>query len=174
MKALDSLLLTLLVWGAYSGFRKGFVVEVFSMGSFLVATIGSIRLLDQLAGLCVRWYGHIGGIMPYVIFTLLFITIVVVVTLLGWLFRRLINLTLLGGLDKVMGGLLGIFKWAFFLSTFLWLASVLHLKIPDTYTADTLLFPIIEPIAPQFVAWLVTWFPAIQAWLSGINAPAGN
>ena len=86
MKALDSLLLTLLVWGAYSGFRKGFVVEVFSMGSFLVATIGSIRLLDQLAGLCVRWYGNIGGIMPYVIFTLLFITIVVVVTLLGRLF----------------------------------------------------------------------------------------
>ena len=155
MRALDIFLLILLVWGAYSGFKKGFIMEIFSIGSFFVATMGSIKLLDKLVSLCAKWYSSLGGIMPYIIFVLLFITIVVAVTLVGRLFRRLINLTLLGGIDKAIGALLGIFKWGFFVSTFLWLGSLLHLKIPDTYTAHTFLFPVIESLARQFIAWLV-------------------
>lgn len=170
MSALDSLLLILLLWGAYSGFRKGFVMEIFSIGSFFLATIGSIRLLNKFTSLCTRWYGSVGGLMPYLVFVLLFIIIVLAITLVGRLFRRLINLTLLGGIDKLVGALLGMFKWAFFVSTFLWLASLLHLKIPAAYTAHSFLFPIIEPLAPRFMGWL----PILQQWLQSINTAGGN
>ena len=163
MKVLDSILFTLLVWGAYKGFRRGFVVEVFSLASFGVATVGSIMLKNQLAELYVRWYGSIGSIASYAISTFLSIITVIVVTLIGRLFSYLINLALLGDLDKALGILLGIFKWALFSSIFFWLASMLHLEIPDTYTADTVLFPLIKPLAPQLVAWIVSQLSAIQA-----------
>lgn len=169
MKVLDSILLTLLVWGAYRGFRRGFVVEVFSLASFGVATLGSITLKDQLVALYVRWYGSIGGVALYAISALLSITIVIVVTLVGRLLSYLVNLALLGDLDKVLGTLLGIFKWAFFSSAFFWLASMLHIKIPDTYTAETVLFPLIQPLAPQVIAWGASQLSAIQAWRSSMN-----
>ncbi|MEM7382799.1 MAG: CvpA family protein [Bacteroidota bacterium] len=164
MKALDSILLTLLLWGAYKGFRRGFVVEVFSLASFGIAIVGSIALKNQLTDLYVRWYGSTGSIAHYAISTLLSIVIVIVVTLVGRFCSYLVNLALLGDLDKVLGILLGIFKWALFSSTFFWLASLLQLEIPDTYTADTVLFPLIKPLAPQLITWLASQLSAIQAW----------
>lgn len=149
-------------------------MEIFSIGSFFMAAMGSIKLLDKLVSLCAKWYNALGGLTPYVTFAVLFIAIVVAVKLAGRLFRRLVNLTLLGGIDKVIGALLGIFKWSFFVSTFLWLGNLFHLGIPDTYTAYTFLFPFIESLTPQFIAWLSPWLPALQEWLKRISPSVGE
>ena len=160
MKVLDSILFTLLVWGAYKGFRRGFVVEVFSFASLGIATASSIRLKKQLTELCIKWYGGIGILDHYALSTFLAIIIVIAITLIGRFLSYLISLSLLGDLDKALGVLLGIAKWALFSSTFFWLASLLHIEIPETYTADTVLFPIIKPIAPQLVKWVLAQLPA--------------
>ena len=168
VKILDSLLLMLLICGAYCGFKRGLVLELFSMGSFFVATIGSVRLFDWLVSFYVKWYGPLGNIIRYAIFVLLFMMIVIVVTLLGRLFRHWLKRTLLGNVDQVIGALLGIFKWAFALSMLVWLGNLLHFKIPPIYTTDTLIFPIIEVLAPKLVTWLFAWLPALQAWFGTI------
>lgn len=169
MKALDILLLALLIWGAYSGFKKGFIAEIFSLGSFLLATIGSIKLLNQLTNLFKRWYGSLGSFTPYIVFILIFIIIVIIVTLIGKLFRNLVNMTILGGLDKLMGAILGIFKWAFFVSTFIWLANLLHLNLAQSYLIDTFFFPIIQTLAPRLLGWLADWIPILQGWIESIK-----
>ncbi|OJW68903.1 MAG: hypothetical protein BGO68_03920 [Candidatus Amoebophilus sp. 36-38] len=169
MKALDILLLVILIWGAYSGFKKGFIAEVFSLGAFLLATIGSVKLLNQLTSLFKKWYGSLGDFTPYIVFVLIFITIVILVTLIGKLFRNLVNMTILGGLDKLMGAILGIFKWAFFVSTFLWLANLLHVNLVHSYLVDTFFFPLIKSLAPRFLGWLADWIPVLQGWIEGIQ-----
>ena len=169
MKALDILLLVLLIWGAYSGFKKGFIAEVFSLGAFLLATIGSVKLLDQLTSLFKQRYGSLGNFTPYIVFVVIFITIVILVTLIGKLFRNLVNMTILGGLDKIMGAILGVFKWAFFVSTFIWLANLLHLNWAHSYLVDTFFFPLIKSLAPRFLDWLAAWIPALQGWIESIE-----
>jgi membrane protein required for colicin V production len=159
MKVVDSILCTVLIWGAYKGFRRGFVVEVFSLASFWVASLGSLRLKSQLVALCVQWYGHIGIIVHYAISGFLSIIIVILVTLTGRLFSYLISLSLLGDLDKALGVLLGILRWALFSSIFFWLASLIRIEIPDAYTEGTVLFPLIKPLAPQLVAWITSQIP---------------
>lgn len=163
MKALDILLLIILIWGAYKGFKRGFIAEIFSLGSFLVATIISVKLLDQLTKVFKNWYGDLGTITPYIVFVLIFILIVVGVTLIGKLFSHLVNMTMLGGIDKLLGAALGVFKWTFFISTFLWLANLLQLDLPySSYLADTFFFPMIKTLAPHLLGWVANYFPALR------------
>jgi membrane protein required for colicin V production len=165
LRILDILLLVLLVWGGYSGFKKGLILEIFSIGALVLAALGSMRLLDGTIGLCTKWYHDQSGLLPYVAFVSLFVIILVTITWVGRFFKALIKPTLLGSLDRILGSILGIFKWGICSSTFLWLGGLVQLKIPEAYTGGTFLFPIIESLGPQLLAWCALWMPCIQEWL---------
>jgi membrane protein required for colicin V production len=174
LKSLDILLLLLLIWGAYSGFKKGFVSEVFSLGAFFLATIGSVKLMDYFAGFLNKCNGNLGSLAPYLAFVLIFLGIVVAITLVGRLFKYLINLTILGWIDRLAGTVLGVFKWAFFVSTFLWIADLLHFNVPNNYLSETHVFPIIKSLAPRLLGWLPSWLPMLQEWFARIKGAANN
>ncbi len=165
MKALDIFILALLVWGGYSGFKRGLISEVFSTGAFVVATLISVKILDQVVELCSRWHKYWGGLVPYVVFVLTFVVIVVVITGLGRFFKYLVRPTLLGSIDRIIGIMVGIAKWGIFISTFIWLGSLFRLKIPDAYTEGTFLFPIVQPFAPKFLVLCSSWWHSMQEWL---------
>ena len=166
MRLLDIFLLVLLGWGGYSGFRKGLILEIFSVGALVLAALGSIRLLDGAVALCTKWYDDQREWLPYVAFVLLFFIIFVTITWAGKFLKNLIKPTLLGSLDRVLGSVLGIFKWGMCSSTFLWLGGLVQLKIPEVYTKDTFILPIIESLLPHFLAWYTVWMPRIQEWLT--------
>jgi membrane protein required for colicin V production len=174
LKSLDILLLILLVWGAYSGFKKGFVSEVFSLGAFFLATIGSVKLMDCFAGFLKQCNGNLGNFAPYLAFVLIFLGIVVAITLAGRVFKYLINMTILGWVDRLMGAVLGIFKWAFFVSTFLWVADLFHINVPNNYLSATHIFPLIKSLAPRFLGWIPNWLPMLQVWLERIKETTNN
>ena len=166
MRPIDILLLIFLTWGGYRGFQKGLIWEIFSTGALALATLGSMRLLGNAVELCTQWFHSQNELLPYVVFVFLFVIILIAITLAGRLFRALIRPTLLGGLDRFLGTLLGIFKWGMYMSTLLWLGSLVQLKIPEVYTENTFLFPIIESLGPQLIAWCSPWIPYIQEWFT--------
>ena len=170
MKLFDIFLLILLAWGGYSGFKKGLVLEIFSTGALVLAVLGSIKLLDGAVELCTKWYHGQNKLLPYVLFVCLFVIILIATTLAGKLFKALIQPTLLGSLDRLLGSLLGILKWGVCSSTFLWLGSLVQLEIPRVYTEGTFLFPIIASLCPQFLAWCTAWIPSTQEWLITTDA----
>jgi len=166
LKLLDIFLLIILAWGGYSGFNKGLILEIFSVGALALAAIGSIRLLDKAVEICARWNYEQKGLLPYIIFVSLFVIILITTTWMGRFFKALIKPTLLGGLDRLLGSILGILKWGVYSSTCLWLSSLLQLKIPEAYTNNTVLFPIIKSLAPQLLAWCATWLTHFPKWFS--------
>ncbi len=176
MKLLDILLLVLLAWGGYRGFKKGLIWEIFSTGALGLAAWGSRRLLSKAVALCTPWLGGHGqdALLPYVVFVCLFVIILLSTTLVGRLFKALIKPTVLGSLDRFLGGILGIFKWSTSMSALLWLGSLAQLKIPEAYTANTVLFPIIEALGPQLFAWCVAWMPYIQDWFTTTSPQEGH
>ena len=174
MKLLDILLLILLAWGCYNGFKKGLIWEIFHTGALALATLGSTRLLDNAVSLCAPWFHGQEGLLPYVVFVCLFIIILLSTTVVGKVVKALIKPTVLGSLDKLLGGILGIFKWSTSMSTLLWLGSLVQLKIPEAYTENTFLFPIIEALGPQLLAWCSPWVLHIQDWFTAINTQGGS
>ena len=176
MKLLDILLLILLIWGGYRGFKKGLIWEIFSTGALVAAVLGSTRMLSKAVALCTPWLGGYGQdeLLPYVVFVCLFIIILLSTTVVGKVVKALIKPTVLGSLDKLLGGILGIFKWSTSMSTLLWLGSLVQLKIPEAYTENTFLFPIIEALGPQLLAWCSPWVLHIQDWFTAINTQGGS
>jgi membrane protein required for colicin V production len=163
-----------MAWGGYNGFKKGLIFEISSIGALVLATLGSVRLLDRVVELCVKWYHAQGELLPYVVFVSLFIIISITVTWIRGLFRALIKPTLLGDLDMFLGGVLGIFKWSICSSAFLWLGSLVQLKVPEAYTEGTFIFPIVESLLPHLLAWGTSWMPFIQEWLITTAIRQGN
>jgi membrane protein required for colicin V production len=174
LKLFDIFSLILLAWGGYSGFRKGLILEIFSVSALVLAVLGSIRFLDEAVELCIKWYDDQNGLLPYVAFVSLFIIIFMTITWIGALFKTLIKPTLLGSLDRLLGGVLGILKWGVCSSAFLWLGNLVQLTIPEAYTEGTCLFPIIASLCPHLLAWCSYWFPHIQEWLTTTDALQNN
>ena len=165
MKPLDVFLLLLLAWGGYSGFKKGLLLEIFSVGALVLATLGSTRLADGATELYARWYQQPSDSLSYSLFMLLFVTLFVATMFVGKFFKALIKPTLLGNLDRLLGSGLGLLKWAVCSSICIWLGEQIQLKIPNVYTDHTTLFPIIASLTPQLLAWGTTWWPHLQEHL---------
>ncbi|MCU0317743.1 MAG: CvpA family protein [Amoebophilaceae bacterium] len=169
MKLVDTLLLLLLLWGGYSGFRKGLIAEVFSVSALVLAVLGSTRLLNAAVLFCAKWYQDQDELLPYVTFVLLFTVIFMTIMWTGNLLKTLIKPTLLGSLDKLLGGVVGILKWGICSSTLLWLGHLVQLHIPEVYTEGTFFFPIVELLCPRLLAWGTSWIPWIQGWLTATD-----
>ena len=162
MKLLDIFLLLILIWGGYSGYKRGLVVEGFSIFSFSIAKILSLKALHIFRAISSKGNGPTPIITSYVVFGLIFVVIVAILIILSRYFRNKVNKTVLGKIDKTLGSILGIGKWAFYTSTALWVANLLHIGLPDSYIANSFLLPTIKAISPSFISWVAKWLPALR------------
>ena len=169
MKLVDAFLLITLLWGGYRGFTKGLIVSVFSSTAWVLATLISCKLLHATVTLYTAWYDLQPIWLPYIVFVLLFILTLIANTLLGKFFKSVIHATFLASFDKLLGSVWGILKWSFYSSMCLWLGNALQLKIPEVYTQDTILFPIIAPLCPQVLTWCMPWMPYLHQFLTRID-----
>lgn len=148
-----------LLFGAYHGFKKGFLMEIVSLVAFVLAIIGGFKLLHTGMELLEQHFEINGNLLPYIAFIVIFILIVVGLNLLGKILKKVLDMTLLGSVDNLSGLILGTLKWAFGISVILWLTSYVGMLIPDSYVEDSILYSYIEPIAPVTVDYISTILP---------------
>jgi membrane protein required for colicin V production len=165
----DLILILLLVWGGYKGYKSGFVLEILSWFSFSIAKVISISILHLAQTLYSKWYDNMGTLPAYISFAVCFIAIVAIIYLLGKVLKSRLHKTVLKGIDKWAGLTVGIGKWAFYISTCIWLAGLLGIHLPESYIANTLLYPLIRALSPTFIAMLSSWLPALQKYLEAIK-----
>ena len=151
-----------MLWGAYRGFRKGFLMEIISLVALILGIIGGFALLHQGMNWLDQNVDINGNLLPYVSFILIFLIIVIGLSLLGKLIKKILDMTLLGSIDSLTGGIIGVLKWAFGISVLLWLTTSFGLIIPEQTIEGSSLFGYIEPIAPVVVDYISTFFPFAQ------------
>ena len=166
MKILDILLLLLLIFGAYDGFKEGAIQEIFSLVSFSISKVISLRVLYIL-----KSYGHIhfGALKSYIAFILIFILIAATMLLLGRICSKWLHKAGLGATNKTIGLLIGIGKWAFYISTAIFVADLLDLNFPESYLCHTFLFPIIKKFTPFFISSVASFLPMLDEWIKAIK-----
>ncbi len=158
----DIILLIPLLLGAWRGFQKGIIQEVFSVLALVVAIIGGFKLTQ----LGVDWLStHTdlsGSYLPFLAFAGIFILTLLIVNLVGRLLKAVLSLTPLGGLDSFIGAALGITKWLFGLSIVFWLISLTDIKLPSQLTAKSLLYPYYVAFAPALIELVTAWLPNLD------------
>ncbi len=95
------------------GIKRGFVEEVVRVLAVMCAFFGSLSLYRKGA-VYLEWVHLSGSVRSVISFLVIFLAILVAVTLIGILIKKIVHLTVLGWVDRLCGGVLGFVK-VFFL-----------------------------------------------------------
>lgn len=162
MKTLDIILLIPLIFGAYLGFKKGLLLEIVSLLAFFLAILGAFKLVDFGQELLSPYFQNWEKALPIISFILLFVGILLLVNLIGKIAKKILDMTLLGGLDNFAGAILGLLKWAFGVSLVLWLATSFDMNLSSSLTDETYIYPILASFAPVVFDAISVYMPFIQ------------
>lgn len=154
MKIVDIILALLLIFGAWRGFRKGLFLEIITFLAFIVAIVSAFKLLNTGMEYLQNEWGWQTMLLPFIAFIAIFVLVFFAIHLLGKVLKKIVDYTLLGSIDNLVGAGIGILKMAFALSLVLWLTRVADLEIPKHYTENTWLFPTLIDFAPHVVHWI--------------------
>lgn len=91
------------------GFARGFVKEAISIASLLIAIWAALFMGSQAGALSSAWLSSPGAQMWFGRI-LVFVVILTVGGLLGWGLSKLVRLSILSGVDRVLGMLFGFFR----------------------------------------------------------------
>jgi membrane protein required for colicin V production len=159
MAKADIILLVFFLIGAYSGYKEGFLMELFSLLAIILGVFGGFKLMGYAMIYLQDEFNADKATLPYIAFFVVFIIIVIVVTLIGRMFKHLADKSFLGSMDKALGAALGILKTAFVVSIIIWIADSLKLSPPLAWTDESWLYPFTASIAPGISAWVGGFIP---------------
>lgn len=162
MQVIDIIILMLLGFGTYHGYKKGLLLEVIGLLAFILAIIGGFKLLHWGVQVLNNYMDSYSQLVPFIAFILIFIGILILVNLLGKLLKKVIDMTIIGSLDNLGGALLGLAKWAFGLSVLILIFETLELNFLADQYEESLIYPIIAPVAPAVFDYFNDYFPFLK------------
>jgi membrane protein required for colicin V production len=158
MSTFDILMLIPMGIGAFNGYRKGLLIEIFGIVAFILAIIIGFKFLYLGAGLVEDVLGtdKLKWLSPYMSFFVVFLPALFLIRQVGLLMKKAIRLTFLGILDGAFGAVLGALTATFGLSVFLWIILKIGIDLP---TEDSKLFEFVSGFAPKVIAFISDFLP---------------
>lgn len=154
MNFFDIIFVIPLLWGAYNGFSKGFVLEIASFVALGLGVWGGLKFSYVSAEYLSKLFDISEKLMPLISFSVVFIIIVVAVFLLAKLLQSVLKKAALGLVNRLLGLVFGVLKFAFILSIILNLINVFNNEIefitPEKKEASFLYQPI-EKVAQLLI-----------------------
>lgn len=129
MHWIDWIICVPLLWGFYTGFTKGLIIELASIAAFVLGIWGGIYLSDNVSGLIMQKLGVNTTYLPFISFALVFIIILITVFTLAKLLEGLIKITMLSLFNKIAGGLFGLLKFSLLLCFGFYFVHFINTKI---------------------------------------------
>ena len=161
MAVIDLILLVPVLIGAFNGYKKGLLMEIFGIAAFVGAIVIGFKFLSLGAAFLENIFGkeNLVTISPYISFFVVFLTTLFFIQKVGWLMRKAVRLTFLGTLDGLFGAILGGMTALFGVSIFLWIFSKTGLSLPDKWMKDNQYFEFAQSFAPNIISKISDWIP---------------
>ena len=146
---MDILLLILLGVGFISGLFSGAVKQVISLVAFVAGFVIACLYYQELADVLTRFL-NFPTFCKVLAFVLLLVIVPIVANLIASLLTSVLNwLPAIGLLNRVLGGILCMVKYALILGTFIWFFSSINLLKEETMQKSKLCKPL--KALPEFV-----------------------
>lgn len=154
----DIIALILLVMAVYKGFRKGLIVAIFSFLAFIIGLAAALKLsavaanyIGDAISLSQRW-------LPVVAFLLVFLVVVLLVKLGAVIIEKLVNVVMLGWVNRLGGILFFVLIYFFIYSIVLFYAAQLGILKPAV-AENSFTYNLIAPLAPAIMNGIGMIFP---------------
>ncbi len=165
---IDLIFLFLIVLSVFKGLRNGFVVAVFSLLGIIVGLAAAMKLSTLVAS-WLQQSTHIAAAwLPFLSFILIMIAVVVLVRLGAIFLQSILEMTMLGWMNKLTGILLYALLYLTILSVLLFYTEKLHWYKADTFIASKT-FPYIQPIGPKAINLFGKLIPACQGMFEELS-----
>ena len=170
MSIVDLVIVLLLLLGAYKGYTKGMLLEIIGILAFFVALVAGFMLLNWAMDLLQTTIEISDSLLPYVAFLLLFAAIVIGINLLGKALKKVLDMTLFGTFDSLVGAVIGLFKWALAISVLIWILNTLQVELPSYSLSGSRVYPLLQPFAPMVFSALSDVLPTAENFFQEIQA----
>ncbi|SNS50679.1 membrane protein required for colicin V production [Ekhidna lutea] len=174
MSTFDIILLILLGFGAVKGYMRGFIVEILSFVAFF---IGLFLALELTVPVSTSIFGDTSyfEIAAVLVFIALFVLLSLAIKAGAKALKSMVDMTIFGAVDNLVGAFAGLFKWAFILSVLFWVFESVGFDISNRYADNTIIFPYIVSIGPTVFEWLGNVLPFIRDLIDSMeNLPKGK
>ncbi len=157
MNTIDLVFAILLLWSAYRGYTKGFIIQLATLAALLLGILGAVMFSDITSSLIIKKFDISGQYLPIISFAVTFVVIVIAVHLFARMLNKLIDAIALGIVNRLLGVLFSVLKIAFIVSIILVLINKADNKynfIPDETKENSLLYKPLSNFAPMIFPYL--------------------
>ena len=159
MSKIDIFILLVVLFGAYRGYKDGFLMGLVSLLAVILGVFLGFKLMGEGMIFLEKKFNADQTTLPYISFFIIFILVVVLVTWMGKAIRNSIDKTFLGRVDESMGLILGAFKTLFMVSVLLWIVDSLKYNLKVEWTQGSWLYPFTAKLAPDLAGWIAQFLP---------------
>ena len=159
LDTIDIIILIPLIFGAYLGFKKGFIMTIFKLLAVIIGLVLGFKLVYVGAQFLAPHIGDANGFLPIISFILILICVIVLVNFIGKIIQTTLKAILLGGIDKVAGAALNFIRWAFLLGTIFWLMERGGINLISSHTENSLIYHVLIKTAPAIIDFFSQLLP---------------
>ncbi len=157
MNYFDVIIVVILLWSAYRGITRGFIIMAASLAALILGIWGAIRFSDLTAGLLKEKFEIQTEYLSLIAFALTFIAIVIAVHLVARATDKLVKAVALGLVNRLLGLVFAVLKNAFILSIILVVLNTIDKKtpfLPEEQVEDSILYAPLSKLAPAVFPYL--------------------
>jgi membrane protein required for colicin V production len=119
MNIIDIVLLIPLSYAAWKGFRKGFIIEIFTLLAFFVGIYAGVHFSDYAVEKLTQTFEFDSTYLPVAAFTITFLVVGAMVFFAGKAIEQIVKITALSPMNKMGGLVFGTLKMLLILSVLL-------------------------------------------------------
>jgi membrane protein required for colicin V production len=154
MNLLDLFIACSIGFGIYHGFKKGFIIELFTFLALFVGLYAGIHLSDGVSNFLKNQFSMTSEHLPLIAFTITFVLIGAMVYFAGIAIEKLVKVVRLSLPNRLLGAVLGGLKMLLFTGTAIILLQAYDEKsdiISEETKAGSLLFFPVEMSTAAFI-----------------------
>jgi len=151
IRVVDIVLAFFILWGAYKGYQKGFIVEFISIIVFIFGILIIFFAITYLFVSADKAVGKSPKLAKFLFFIFFYVIGSLSLNKLGRILQGKLDYSVFDSLDNFASMILGGAKYAVFLSIFLGILDAAGLRLSDEIIADTKLYPMLLNLQ----VWLV-------------------
>ena len=119
MKMLDLIILLPLIYGAYKGYKRGFIMSLFMLLAVIVGLYAAFHFTDVIVDYGKEHFEWSSKYISPITFLSLFLVVGAGVYFGGKVLESVIKLAKLSVLNSIAGALLGLLQWIYFVGSLL-------------------------------------------------------
>jgi len=154
------------------GFQRGFLLSIIGLFGFVVAVILGFYFMNPMNEWLAQNVDSVNLSFPIISFLIIFLISMSLISLIGWILKKIVNMVLLGSVDAMAGAVLGVIKAAFFISLFIWLLDKYGVDLDYKLDEGSELLGYIKPLAPLVIDLLEPFFPIIRETIKELGEMA--